>query len=176
MKRALAAAGGTVAGLAALLSYKSGPAPSRTVVAGGDTGASAPTVPTTVPPDQLRRDRGFGDDDFGGATPPPTTPSTAGAPPVPGKSGTFTGSVERNRFGDVQVQVVIKSGRITDVVPLQLPSDRARSAFISEQAAPMLRQEALDAQSAQIDIVSGATYTSEGYAASLQAALDASRR
>ena len=76
------------------------------------------------------------------------------------------------RYGDVQVEVVLSGSRITDVKPLQLPYDRARSQFISDQAAPLLRQEALDAQSAQIDTLSGATYTSEGYAQSLQAALD----
>jgi uncharacterized protein with FMN-binding domain len=55
---------------------------------------------------------------------------------------------------------------------LALPNDRPRSQFISAQAEPLLRSEALSAQSARIDIVSGATYTSEGYAQSLQAALD----
>ena len=59
---------------------------------------------------------------------------------------------------------------------LETPTDRSRSASISSQAAPILREEALQAQDANIDIVSGATYTSEGYAESLQAALDALRR
>jgi uncharacterized protein with FMN-binding domain len=53
-----------------------------------------------------------------------------------------------------------------------MPSDRQRSQYISEQAGPYLQQEALQAQNAQIDIVSGATYTSESYAQSLQSALD----
>jgi uncharacterized protein with FMN-binding domain len=82
------------------------------------------------------------------------------------------GSVVSTRYGNVQVQVDTSGGRITDVVAVELPSDRRRSAEISSYAAPILHDEALQAQSAQIDIVSGATYTSEAYARSLQAALD----
>jgi uncharacterized protein with FMN-binding domain len=85
-----------------------------------------------------------------------------------------TGPVVSTRYGDVQVQTTVSGGRLTDVQALQLPSDRARSAFISQTAAPMLRDEALQAQSGQIDTISGATYTSEAYAQSLQAALSGS--
>jgi uncharacterized protein with FMN-binding domain len=80
--------------------------------------------------------------------------------------------VVQTRFGPVQVQVTIASGKISDVTALQLPNDRQRSAEISQIVEPMLRSEALTAQSAQIDLVSGATYTSDAYARSLQAALD----
>jgi uncharacterized protein with FMN-binding domain len=72
--------------------------------------------------------------------------------------------------------VTIRAGRLVDVTALQLPSDRRRSEEISTEAAPILRQEALAAQGAVIDTVSGATYTSDSYAQSLQAALDAVRR
>ena len=68
--------------------------------------------------------------------------------------------------------MVVKGGRITDVQPLQMPTAHARSQMISQYVAPMLRQEVLQAQNAQINLVSGATYTSEAYAQSLQAALD----
>jgi uncharacterized protein with FMN-binding domain len=81
-----------------------------------------------------------------------------------------------NQFGDVQVRVVITNGHITDVQALQLPSDRAQSAYISQVAGPMLRSEALQAQSAHIDIISGATYTSESYAQSLESALQQAHR
>jgi uncharacterized protein with FMN-binding domain len=81
--------------------------------------------------------------------------------------------VAQTPFGPVQVQVTIAGGKITDVVALQLPSGQGHSAAIAAYAAPILRSEALTAQSAQIDLVSGATYTSQGYASSLQAALDA---
>jgi uncharacterized protein with FMN-binding domain len=66
---------------------------------------------------------------------------------------------------------VISGGRITDVQPVQMPFDRTRSAYISQVAGPMLRSEVLQAQSAQIDIISGATYTSESYAQSVESAL-----
>ena len=101
------------------------------------------------------------------------SPSTGqSAPGSTLKSGTFTGSTIQIPFGNVQVQVVVKGGRITDVQPLQMPTAHARSQMISQYVAPMLRQEVLQAQNAQINLVSGATYTSEAYAQSLQAALD----
>jgi uncharacterized protein with FMN-binding domain len=86
---------------------------------------------------------------------------------------TYDGPTEDTRFGPVQVAATIKGGRITDVQALQLPSSHQRSQYISQQAAPELRIEALNAQSANIDTISGATYTSDAYAQSLQAALDA---
>ena len=86
-------------------------------------------------------------------------------------SKTVDGPVVSTQFGDVQVEVVVAGGKLTDVVALELPTGR-RSGQISNYAAPMLRQEALQAQSAKIDLVSGATYTSDAYTQSLQAALD----
>ncbi len=77
-------------------------------------------------------------------------------------------------YGTVQVKVTLTGSRITDVTPLSLPQG-GRSSDISAYAAPQLRREALSAQSAHIDTVSGASYTSAGYAMSLQSALDASR-
>lgn len=87
-------------------------------------------------------------------------------------SGTFTGTTAQTAYGPVQVQVVVEGGRITDVIALQLTDRDGRSAQISQQAAPVLRQEALRAQSAQIQAVSGATFTSAGYTTSLQSAID----
>jgi FMN-binding domain len=104
---------------------------------------------------------------------PSGSPSPATTPKVP---ITFTGQDVPNRFGDVQVQIVITSGRITDVKALQLPFDRAQSAYISQVAGPMLRNEALQAQSARIDVISGATYTSQSYAQSLETALQQAHR
>ena len=105
----------------------------------------------------------------------PSAAPVATAAPAAGTTlanGTDTGSVVQTRFGPVQVQVTIAGGKITDVTALQLPTDRQRSAEISQIAEPMLRSEALTAQSAQIDLISGATYTSDAYAQSLQSALD----
>ena len=77
------------------------------------------------------------------------------------------------RYGPVQVRIDVSGSQITDVVAVQLTNSNRTSVQISASAAPILRQEALQAQSAQIDMVSGATYTSEGYQRSLQGALDA---
>jgi uncharacterized protein with FMN-binding domain len=105
------------------------------------------------------------------ATPAPT-PRRTPTPTVVAFSGNVNGPVVQTPFGDVQVRAVLSSGKLVDVVALQTPSDRTRSQEIAQYAVPILRSEALAAQSAQINAVSGATYTSEGYAQSLQAALD----
>jgi uncharacterized protein with FMN-binding domain len=90
-------------------------------------------------------------------------------------AGTFNGEVVDTRWGPVQVAVTIANGKITNVNTLASPSDRQKSVSINSRATPILRSEALSAQSANIDGVSGATYTSEGYAQSLQSALDQAR-
>jgi uncharacterized protein with FMN-binding domain len=84
---------------------------------------------------------------------------------------TLTGPTVGTRWGPVQVQVTVTSGKITDITALQLPSG-GRSGQISSFASPVLRGQALQAQGSSIDGVSGATYTSTAYARSLQAALD----
>jgi uncharacterized protein with FMN-binding domain len=88
------------------------------------------------------------------------------------KDGTFTGSTEQTPFGPMQVAVVISGGKITDVKVLQRTNEGGRSVQISNQADPMLRSEVLQAQSANVSTIGGATYTSEGYLQSLQSALD----
>lgn len=90
--------------------------------------------------------------------------STAGAK-------TYDGAVVQTRYGTVQVEVTVQGGKVTSVSALELPMG-GRSGMISGYVAPILSGEALTAQNAQIDLVSGATYTSEAYAQSLQAALD----
>jgi uncharacterized protein with FMN-binding domain len=86
--------------------------------------------------------------------------------------GSYTGSTVNTKWGPVQVQVTISGGKITDVAALQYPNDRGKSVAINAQALPILQSEALTAQSASINTVSGATYTSDGYTQSLQSALD----
>jgi uncharacterized protein with FMN-binding domain len=75
------------------------------------------------------------------------------------------------QFGAIQVAATLQGSQLVDVRALQLPFDRPRSQFISTQAEPLLRSEALQAQSAKIQLLSGATFTSEAYAQSLQGAL-----
>jgi uncharacterized protein with FMN-binding domain len=86
--------------------------------------------------------------------------------------GTYVGTTVSTRFGDVQVQVTVSGGAITDVTALQLTDDEGRSVQISNRAAPILRDEVLQAQTASVSMVSGATYTSAAYLQSLQQALD----
>jgi uncharacterized protein with FMN-binding domain len=85
------------------------------------------------------------------------------------------GQPEDANYGTVQVKVTLSAGRITDVQAVRLPSG-GRSTAIANYAAPLLRQEVLAAQSARIDTVSGASYTSEAYARSVQSALDSAPR
>jgi uncharacterized protein with FMN-binding domain len=87
-------------------------------------------------------------------------------------SGQLTGQSIQIPYGPVQVKVVFQNGQIVDVQTLQLPSDQQRSAMIAQYAAPQLRSEVLQAQNAQVNTISGATYTSQGYLQSLQSALD----
>ncbi|MEU7379444.1 MULTISPECIES: FMN-binding protein [unclassified Streptomyces] len=118
----------------------------------------------------------------------PHTPPRIAADPAPAPSGgssssgtaggtrTVTGETVRTRWGPVQVRVTLVDGRITDVTALAQPSGNPRDREISGYAVPRLRGEALTAQSADIDTVSGATYTSDGYRRSLQSALDTAGR
>lgn len=87
--------------------------------------------------------------------------------------GTYDGDVVQTRFGSVQVQITVKAGTITDVTALKLTDHEGRSVQISNYAAPILRSEVLQAQSADVQTVGGATVTSDAYLTSLQAALDA---
>jgi len=86
--------------------------------------------------------------------------------------GMYAGDSESTRFGNVQVQITVSGGKITEVTALHLTDAEQRSVSISNQAAPILRSEVLAAQSANVQNVSGATYTTEGYLTSLQSAID----
>ncbi|MGW4043717.1 FMN-binding protein [Streptomyces sp. NPDC004721] len=113
---------------------------------------------------------------------PSSGSSTSGGSGAAGGAGrstgtrAVTGETVQTRWGPVRVRVTLAGGRITDVTALAQPSGNPRDREISGYAIPQLRREALAAQSANIDTVSGATYTSDGYRRSLQSALDAARR
>jgi uncharacterized protein with FMN-binding domain len=149
MRRALPALIATFGGLVLLLNF-------RTAAGVKPRSIAAPTT-STAP--------------AAGSSPPPSGTS------APTTSGTGTGTqqvdgpVITTQFGDVQVRVVLTNGRITDVKPLQMPFDRQHSQEITQAVTPLLHDEVLQAQSARIDLFSGATYTSDAYQQSLQAAL-----
>jgi len=88
------------------------------------------------------------------------------------KITTYTGPVAQTRWGPVQVKISVQGGKLTKVMILQHPSGNSRDAQINDYALPVLINESMKAQSANIDMVSGATVTSGGYVQSLQAALD----
>lgn|SRR5581483_3118677 len=160
MRRVTAWLLGTICGLVLLVSYHTstmGPAAPKTsagvLAAPAGQAASGPT-PTTAPASS-------------GGTAPGSAVATA-----PAADTVVTGPQVPTRRGPVQVQIRIENGRLVDIVPVVLPDSNYRDERINAYAVPILRQEALAAQSANIDTVSGATLTSDGYAASLQAALD----
>jgi uncharacterized protein with FMN-binding domain len=137
----------TVAALVLLFSYRT-----STTSAGPVTVAEAPADPAPS---------------ASASSPPSSSPSSSS----PAK--TYSGSVAQTRWGPVQVSITVSGGKITDVAVPTYPDNNGRDAEINAYALPVLRQETLSAQSAQIDTVSGATVTSDGYIESLQAALDA---
>jgi uncharacterized protein with FMN-binding domain len=100
---------------------------------------------------------------------PATTKAT---PKSTSSTRTAVGQDVANQYGDVQVRVTVKGTKVTRVTALALPESDPKSQEISTYAGPQLAQQALAAQSGQIDGVSGASYTSEGYKTSLQSALD----
>jgi uncharacterized protein with FMN-binding domain len=152
--RAAVAIVATAIAVVLLFSFKT-PAQARPRTPAADVSQASPTPSASPSPS-----------DSSAPTPTPTNPGPTY------KDGTYTGQDFQNQFGDTQVKVTISGGRITAVQALQLPYDRQRSAEISQYAAPQLHDEVLQAQSAQIDSLSGATYTSDSYAQSVQSALD----
>lgn len=107
------------------------------------------------------------------SAPASASPSAAAPAATSGLTdGTFTGSATNTRYGPVQVQITVTGGKIVDVQAVKYPTDNSRDRQINERAIPQLVSETLDAQSADIHFVSGATYTSQGYLDSLQSAID----
>jgi uncharacterized protein with FMN-binding domain len=97
---------------------------------------------------------------------------SSGATSSAGASGTATGDLMQDQYGDVQVRVTLRDGKITDVRTVAIDGVDGHSQQIDAQAEPLLRAEALQARSAQVDVISGATYTSQAYIGSLQSAID----
>lgn len=104
--------------------------------------------------------------------PSTTTTSSAPAPVATSyKDGTYTGTSVNVFYGNVQVQVTVSGGKMTNVRFLDYPQDRGTSVMINSQAMPLLQSEAIQSQSANVDTISGASFTSQGFVQSLQSAL-----
>jgi uncharacterized protein with FMN-binding domain len=160
MRRAPVVFAATAAGLAGVMSFHSHKPRSTIAIApSGSTGATTP--PTTAPPAPS-------------ATPSAGPPTTTPAPAATAPTGTrqATGSVEQYPYGQLSVTVTDTNGRVTDVQMASLSETDARSVMIDDAAIPQLRGQVLSAQSANINGVSGATFTSQAYAQSVQSALD----
>ncbi len=145
MRRAPIVLASTAAGLAAVLSFK----PHQPSLSATASSSATPAATAT-------------------STPTATATSTAKAT----GTRTATGDVEPTQYGNAQVRVTVSGGKITKIEALQLQGNDPKSVAISSYAEPLLRASALSKQGADIDMVSGATYTSESYQASLQSALD----
>lgn len=103
----------------------------------------------------------------------PKTSDSASSTPSAASPVTAQGAAEMTPYGAVQVQVTIKGGAITDVTAIDYPTNDGRDRQINSVAVPQLQNQVLSAQSARVQGVSGATYTTEGFVASVQSALDA---
>jgi len=167
MRRVILAAVTTIVSMILLLSFKTHALPTTLApqpAAIGDPGTTTPpaTAPTTTASTAVA-----------GASPAAAavTTTTTVAPATTGTQ-TVTGNAAPTRYGPVQVQVTLTNGRITAVEAVEYPTARSRDIQINNRAIPQLNAEALAAQSAHIHTISGATYTSNGYATSLQSALD----
>lgn len=178
MRRALPAIAVSAAGVTWLLHAQGvidaagAPTTSTATAAGATppvrTGATTSTTPARGAPSTSTPTTRPGRGTPSTTTPPTTAPTASGG----GSGSTVTGPSVSTRFGPVQVAVIVSDGKVTDIKTLQSPDSARRSQQINSRALPILRQEAVAAQSSNIDAVSGATITSDAYATSLQAALD----
>ncbi len=148
---------------ALVASTRPGPAPAMAT--------QNPSTVTFIPSSPTKTATGEDDDDDIVATVPVPTAKPPATPSQTFKDGTYTGPATDAYFGIIQVQAVVAGGALTDVRFLQYPSDRGTSLRISNQSMPQLKNEAIAAQSAKVDIISGATQTSEAFQKSLASAL-----
>ncbi len=133
----------------------------------------APTLPTKTNNQQASTGGGSSTQSTGSST---ASSGSASAPSnqtkaAAYKDGSYTGPVVNVYYGNVQVAATVSGGKITGVKFLQYPHDNPNSTYINSQARPYLKQETLAAQSAHVNIITGATFTSEGFIQSLTSAL-----
>lgn len=185
MKRIVYALMATVTGLVLLFSYRTSVAPEAAsalsdvapVSSGTTAAAPAPTPSSTATASpSASASSGSSGSAASGASSGSTSSGSTGQTPSSGlRDGTYTGAAANTRYGPVQVQLTVSGGLITDVQVPEYPSSNGRDQQINSRALPTLMDETIQAQSAQVDMVSGATYTSTGYRTSLQSALDQAR-
>lgn len=171
MKKIVYAILATVTGLVLLFSYRTSlevVAPAASGAAG--TAGTAGTTKSATGSSTGTSARSTSSGTSGGSSSSGSTTSTTTSTGL--KDGSFTGQAVDTRYGAVQVAITVSGGQITDVSVPQFPNTERRDEQINAQAIPILVSETKSAQSAQIDMVSGATFTSDGYTQSLQSAID----
>jgi uncharacterized protein with FMN-binding domain len=162
MRRIVIAVMSTISGLVLLFSYHT------------STNSDVATTPQEEATPQDSTSAGATPSQAATTAPTATTQdSTSGTSGSGSTSGTYTGDAVQTRWGAVQVQITVKDGRITAAEAVEYPTENPRDQQINAYAIPQLNAEAVAAQSASIDAVSGATVTSDGYIESLQSAIDA---
>lgn len=165
MKKIVYAVLATISGLVLIFSYRTSldavpptaitePAASGTTSSGGAAGSTSSGSTSS--------------DSTTDSTTSGTTATTASGM----TDGTYTGGAANTRYGPVQVQITVSGGVIADVQVTDYPHSDRRDQEINQRALPILVSETTQTQSSRIDMVSGATYTSQGYIASLQSAID----
>ncbi|MFF4212937.1 FMN-binding protein [Streptomyces sp. NPDC001796] len=152
LRRIVLASAATVSGMVLLLSMKPHSSPGIAVAAPAPSSSAGVSAGS------------------GGSTDSSGSSGSSGSATTGTK--TVTGDSVQTRYGPVQVRITVTNGKLTDVTAVTYPQDSPRDQEINSYAVPQLTREALTAQSANIDVVSGATYTSQGYQQSLQSALD----
>ncbi|MFI6562950.1 FMN-binding protein [Streptomyces sp. NPDC050534] len=189
-RHALLATVGTVSGIVLLLALKpttdpglaraDAPAPAATASASPSPSAASPSPSASASPSKskvpAKKRAASSPSASHPATAAPTRTSSAPSAPKTTAAApttrTVTGATAQTQYGPVQVRITLTGSRITGASAVQYPDGAARSKDINSTAVPKLNQETLQAQSASIDSVSGASYTSAGYRQSLQSALD----
>ena len=165
MRRAIVTTSATVSGIVLLLGLKPhggtavGQTKSFSIGSGSDSA-------------QSQSGTSGGSSSGGTSAPAPTTAKTTAPKSSSTGTKTITGEAADTRYGPVQLKVTFSGKKITNIDVVQYPTESGRDMEINSYALPILNQEAMSAQSAQIDAVSGATFTSDGYAQSLQSAID----
>lgn len=149
----------------------SGSASASASAGAGSTSSS--TAGSTTTQDSTASDDTSGESTADPSASAPASSESSGSSSDTGLTdGTFTGTGETTPYGTVQVQVTVTGGVITSSEAIEYPNAAGREQQVNGTAIPLLNAEAVSAQSATIDMVTGATYTSEAYQTSLQAALD----
>ena len=159
MRRIVLATSATASGLVLLLALKPHSQPSVLTT----TAAATPSETPSATPSS---------NSSAAPTSSPSASATTKATKKATAKRTYTGDAVQTRYGNVQLAITVSGGKITAVKVLQVPGNGPYEQGIVQDAIPQLTSEALSAQSASIDSVSGATFTSEGYVQSLQSAID----